>query len=63
MAKKQQPAPKEDKWLSVAVLCSLALSMACTTYLIVDRFKTHELICSVKAVDQISGLVVLDCAK
>jgi hypothetical protein len=65
MAKKQQQAqaPKNNKGLHAAVLASLILSTSSLVYSIVDKFIHHDMVCSIKAVDQVTQLVILDCTK
>jgi phage-related holin len=61
MPKKSQNNSK--KLFDAGVILFAAVVAGCLSYLFWDATRTHEIVCSVKMVDQITGLVKLDCAR
>lgn len=61
MPKKSQNNSK--KLFDAGVILFAVVVAGCLCYLFWDATKAHEMICSVKAVDQITGLVKLDCVR
>lgn len=57
---------KEDKKINVTewiIVAALAFAVGCSTFLLIKNFQTQELVCQVKGMDQLTGLVVLECVK
>lgn len=52
----------QRKWTVGVILFAIAVTAA-TCYLFWDASRTHEMVCSVKVVDQPTGLVLMDCAR
>lgn len=48
------------EWITVA---ALAFAVGTCTFLLIKNFQTQQLVCQVKGMDQLTGLVVLECVK
>jgi len=57
---------KEEKkmcWSDWVVLAALTFAVGSCAFLLVKHNQNVQMICNVKAVDQLTGLVALECVK
>lgn len=54
---------KESKIFPISVIVFAFIASGCIGYLLWDVSRAHNMICSVTALDQITGLVKLECVR
>jgi len=63
MPKQTKKEEKKMHWSDWVVLTALTFTVGSCTFLLVKHNQNVQMICNVRAVDQLTGLVALECAK
>jgi hypothetical protein len=61
MASKKQI--KSNKWFTISIITFAIIVSGCLCYILLDMNKPHDMVCDIKMVDQITGLVKLNCVR
>lgn len=54
---------KESKVFAISVIVFSFITTGCIGYLLWDAHRAHDMVCSVTSLDQLTGLVKLECAR
>lgn len=63
MPKQIKKEEKKMRWSDWVVLAALTFAVGSCAFLLVKHNQNVQMICNVKAVDQLTGLVALECVK
>ena len=63
MPKQVKREEKKMHWSSWVVVAALTFAVGSCTFLLVKHNQNTQMICNVRAVDQLTGLVALECVK
>ena len=63
MPKQVKREEKKMHWSDLVILAALTFAVGSCAFLLVKHNQSTEMICNVRAVDQLTGLVALECVK
>jgi len=63
MPKEAKREEKKMHWSDWVVIAALTFAVGSCAFLLVKHNQNTEMICNVRAVDQLTGLVALECVK
>lgn len=63
MPKQVKREEKKMHWSSWVVVTALTFAVGSCAFLLVKHNQNMQMICNVRAVDQLTGLVALECVK
>lgn len=63
MPKQTKKEDKKMRWSDWVVLAALTFAVGSCAFLLVKHNQNVQMICNVRAVDQLTGLVALECVK